>query len=55
MDDGNPCSYRLHGGLSHTHRVCCALLVVDKETVTWALSLRSHNARPYRRRVAEPL
>jgi len=29
------------------------LLVVDKETVTWALNLRSHNARPYRRRVAE--
>jgi len=44
----------MHGGLSpHTHQVCCALLVVDEEAVTWTLNLRSRNASPYRRRVAE--
>ena len=38
------CDYRLHGGLSsHTHQVCGALLVADKETVTCALNLRSHH------------
>jgi hypothetical protein len=36
--------YRLHRGLSsHTHQVCGALLVVDKETVTCALNLGSHH------------
>jgi hypothetical protein len=41
---GNLCGYRLHGGLSsHTHQVCGALLVVDKETLTCALNLRSHH------------
>ena len=40
----NVCHYRLHRGLSsHTHQVCGALLVVDKETVTCALNLRSHH------------
>jgi hypothetical protein len=38
------CGYRLHCGLSsHTHQVCGALLVVDKETLTCALNLRSHH------------
>ena len=40
----NVCHYRLHDGLSsHTHQVCGALLVADKETVTCALNLRSHH------------
>ena len=50
----NVCHYRLHRGLSsHTHQVCGALLVVDKETVTCALNLRSPAQpppRPHRRR-----
>ncbi len=41
---GHLCGYRLHNGLSsHTHQVCGALLVVDKETVTCALDLRRHH------------
>jgi hypothetical protein len=31
---------------SYTHQVCGALLVVDKETVTCALNLRSHHPAP---------
>jgi len=38
------CHYRLHHGLlSYTQQVRGALLVVDKETVTCALNLRSYH------------
>ena len=44
IEPSEVCHFRLHGRLSsHTHQVCCALLVADKETGTCALNLRSHH------------